>query len=61
MEEWGKTRKEPTVRTEHEQGRGASGRAWVSVLVLAATLLGITRQALNKRLVRGAKKAKKAP
>ena len=27
------------MRTEHEQGRGASGRAWVSVLVLAATLL----------------------
>ena len=28
---------------------------------VAATLLGITRQALNKRLVRGARKSKKAP
>jgi len=28
---------------------------------IAAQLLGITRQAMNKRLVRGAKKAKKAP
>jgi protein SCO1/2 len=42
MEEWGKTWKESAVRTEHEQGWGASGRAWVSVLVLAATLLWST-------------------
>ena len=28
---------------------------------VAATLLGITRQAMNKRLVREAKKPKKAP
>ena len=35
----GETRKEPTVRKEREQGRGASGRVWFSVLILAATLL----------------------
>ena len=55
------TGKEPAVRKGNGQGRGASGRVWFSVLVLAATLLGITRQAMNKRLVREAKKPKKAP